>query len=45
MLIDQIFKIGGKRTLKLPSQLGYGMRGAGCKGGKHTYPHTHTPTK
>lgn len=25
---------GGKRTLKLPPQLGYGMRGAGCKGGK-----------
>nr|AJS13477.1 FKBP13 [Erycina pusilla] len=24
---------GGKRTLKLPPELGYGMRGAGCKGG------------
>ncbi|KAK1278641.1 hypothetical protein QJS04_geneDACA021335 [Acorus gramineus] len=24
---------GGKRTLKLPPELGYGMRGAGCRGG------------
>uniref|UniRef100_A0A0F7H0W8 peptidylprolyl isomerase n=1 Tax=Habenaria pantlingiana TaxID=1498489 RepID=A0A0F7H0W8_9ASPA len=24
---------GGKRTLKLPPELGYGVRGAGCKGG------------
>ncbi|KAK8940569.1 hypothetical protein KSP39_PZI010109 [Platanthera zijinensis] len=24
---------GGKRTLKLPPELGYGIRGAGCKGG------------
>ncbi|XP_039009991.1 peptidyl-prolyl cis-trans isomerase FKBP13, chloroplastic-like [Hibiscus syriacus] len=24
---------GGKRTLRLPPELGYGMRGAGCKGG------------
>ncbi|XP_052878808.1 uncharacterized protein LOC108474718 isoform X3 [Gossypium arboreum] len=23
---------GGKRTLRLPPELGYGMRGAGCKG-------------
>ncbi|CAI9277368.1 unnamed protein product [Lactuca saligna] len=29
---------GGKRTLKLPSQLGYGMRGAGCKGGSCIIP-------
>ncbi|XP_022764576.1 peptidyl-prolyl cis-trans isomerase FKBP13, chloroplastic isoform X1 [Durio zibethinus] len=25
---------GGKRTLRLPPELGYGVRGAGCKGGK-----------
>ncbi|XP_071701812.1 peptidyl-prolyl cis-trans isomerase FKBP13, chloroplastic [Rutidosis leptorrhynchoides] len=29
---------GGKRTLKLPPQLGYGMRGAGCKGGSCVIP-------
>ncbi|KVI03196.1 peptidyl-prolyl cis-trans isomerase FKBP13, chloroplastic-like [Cynara cardunculus var. scolymus] len=29
---------GGKRTLKLPPQLGYGMRGAGCKGGSCLIP-------
>lgn len=29
---------GGKRTLKLPSSLGYGMRGAGCKGGSCIIP-------
>ncbi|WOG84786.1 hypothetical protein DCAR_0103971 [Daucus carota subsp. sativus] len=29
---------GGKRTLKLPPQLGYGMRGAGCKGGSCIIP-------
>ncbi|KAL4392724.1 hypothetical protein AHAS_Ahas03G0373700 [Arachis hypogaea] len=27
---------GGKRTLKLPPELGYGSRGAGCRGGKRT---------
>ena len=25
---------GGKRVLKLPPQLGYGARGAGCRGGR-----------
>ncbi|XP_058735641.1 peptidyl-prolyl cis-trans isomerase FKBP13, chloroplastic [Vicia villosa] len=29
---------GGKRTLKLPPQLGYGSRGAGCKGGSCVIP-------
>ncbi|RWR93348.1 peptidyl-prolyl cis-trans isomerase FKBP13, chloroplastic-like protein isoform X1 [Cinnamomum micranthum f. kanehirae] len=29
---------GGKRTLKLPPQLGYGLRGAGCKGGSCIIP-------
>ncbi|CAL5412794.1 unnamed protein product [Camellia sinensis] len=29
---------GGKRTLKLPPKLGYGMRGAGCKGGSCIIP-------
>ncbi|KAA8537172.1 hypothetical protein F0562_029602 [Nyssa sinensis] len=29
---------GGKRTLKLPAELGYGMRGAGCKGGSCIIP-------
>ncbi|KAL7241559.1 hypothetical protein ACSBR1_014202 [Camellia fascicularis] len=29
---------GGKRTLKLPPELGYGMRGAGCKGGSCIIP-------
>ncbi|KAL5578018.1 hypothetical protein UlMin_019717 [Ulmus minor] len=29
---------GGKRILKLPPDLGYGMRGAGCKGGSCIIP-------
>ncbi|WCJ33274.1 FK506-binding protein 13 [Euphorbia peplus] len=29
---------GGKRTLKLPPKLGYGVRGAGCKGGSCIIP-------
>ncbi|MED6217608.1 hypothetical protein PIB30_019199 [Stylosanthes scabra] len=29
---------GGKRTLKLPPQLGYGSRGAGCRGGSCVIP-------
>ncbi|KAF6135173.1 hypothetical protein GIB67_035244 [Kingdonia uniflora] len=29
---------GGKRTLKLPPEFGYGMRGAGCKGGSCIIP-------
>ncbi|KAJ8467202.1 hypothetical protein OPV22_029754 [Ensete ventricosum] len=29
---------GGKRTLKLPPELGYGMRGAGCRGGSCLIP-------
>ncbi|GMH31034.1 hypothetical protein Nepgr_032877 [Nepenthes gracilis] len=29
---------GGKRTLKLPPELGYGIRGAGCKGGSCIIP-------
>ncbi|CAI8617704.1 unnamed protein product [Vicia faba] len=29
---------GGKRTLKLPPELGYGSRGAGCKGGSCVIP-------
>ncbi|KAK7319214.1 hypothetical protein RJT34_03932 [Clitoria ternatea] len=28
---------GGKRTLKLPPGLGYGSRGAGCRGGKYSF--------
>ncbi|RWW69769.1 hypothetical protein BHE74_00022594, partial [Ensete ventricosum] len=30
--------ICGKRTLKLPPELGYGMRGAGCRGGSCLIP-------
>ncbi|XP_013457405.2 peptidyl-prolyl cis-trans isomerase FKBP13, chloroplastic [Medicago truncatula] len=29
---------GGKRTLKLPPEFGYGSRGAGCKGGSCVIP-------
>lgn len=29
--------LGGKRTLKLPPEFGYGSRGAGCKGGKYSF--------
>ncbi|PKA62137.1 Peptidyl-prolyl cis-trans isomerase FKBP13, chloroplastic [Apostasia shenzhenica] len=29
---------GGKRTLKLPPELGYGIRGAGCRGGRLSSP-------
>ncbi|XP_061342447.1 peptidyl-prolyl cis-trans isomerase FKBP13, chloroplastic-like [Gastrolobium bilobum] len=29
---------GGKRTLKLPPELGYGSRGAGCRGGSCAIP-------
>lgn len=33
-LIIALHNSGGKRILKLPPELGYGMRGAGCRGGK-----------